>query len=203
MLRSRVVMGIAVTTAVAAGAVGGAVIGVPMVSGAQPFPRTATPATADGTTSPAGRPMRDAPVLDAAAKALNLTTDQLRTKLSDGKTTIADVAKEQHVDINTVIDAMTKVAKDRITDIVNQPWPHGGRGPGGAGPAGVPGVPGAVPGKGPLGRLGAMALDPVAKALGISTDELKTDLAKGESIADIAKAKNVDLNKVIDTLVGD
>ena len=46
-------------------------------------------------------------------------------------------------------------------------------------------------------------LDPVAKALGITTDELKTDLAKGQSIADIAKAKNVDLNKVIDALVAD
>ena len=32
---------------------------------------------------------------------------------------------------------------------------------------------------------------------------MKTDLAKGQSIADIAKAKKVDVNKVIDTLVGD
>ena len=34
-----------------------------------------------------------------------------------------------------------------------------------------------------FGRLGALALDPVAKALGITTDELKTDLAKGQTIA--------------------
>ena len=54
-----------------------------------------------------------------------------------------------------------------------------------------------------LGRLGGVALDSVAKALGITTDELKTDLAKGQSIADIAKAKNLDVNKVIDTLVDD
>jgi len=54
-----------------------------------------------------------------------------------------------------------------------------------------------------LGRLGAIALDPAAKALGISTDELKTDLAKGQTIAQIAKSKNVDLNKVIDALVAD
>ena len=43
----------------------------------------------------------------------------------------------------------------------------------------------------------------VAKALGITTDELKTDLGKGQSIADIAKSKNLDVNTVIDTLVGD
>jgi len=54
-----------------------------------------------------------------------------------------------------------------------------------------------------LGRLGAIALDPAAKALGISTDELKTDLAKGQTIAQIAKTKNRDLNKVIGALIAD
>jgi hypothetical protein len=46
-------------------------------------------------------------------------------------------------------------------------------------------------------------LDSAAKALGISAQDLKTDLAKGQSIADIAKAKKVDVNKVIDALVAD
>jgi hypothetical protein len=46
-------------------------------------------------------------------------------------------------------------------------------------------------------------LDDVAKALGITTTELQTDLAKGMSIADIAKSKNVDVNSVIDQLVAD
>ena len=48
-MRSRVVTGIAVVTAVAAGGVGGALIGVPGLSGAQPFPKDATTATAAGT----------------------------------------------------------------------------------------------------------------------------------------------------------
>ena len=113
-------------------------------------------------------PLGDAALFDAAAKALNLTTEQLRDKLSDGKTTIADVAKQQNVDINTVINAMTTPTRQRIGDIVNKPWPEAG--------------PSAVPGCGPaatalvrrwsLRRLAA-TLDAVAKALGHHADELR------------------------------
>src|SRR5207253_11262760 len=45
------------------------------------------------------------------------------------------------------------------------------------------------------------SLDSVAKALGITTDQLQSDLQNGQSIADIAKAKNVDLNTIVDELV--
>ena len=186
--------GIAVAAAVTAGAVGGALIGVPGLSGAQPFPKGAT-TTAAGATKPAGV-RGDSALLDAAAKALKLTTQQLTDKLSDGKTTIADVAKQQKVDVNTVIDAIAAADKARIGDIVNKPWPKFGDHEGLGGP-GLPGL------RGGLGRLGGIVLDPVAKALGITPDELKTDLAKGQSVADIAKAKKVDLNKVIDALVAD
>ena len=187
-------MGITVVAAVTVGAVGGALIGVPGLSGAQPFPKdAATTAAADGT-KPANGPRRESALLDAAAKALKLTTQQLTDKLSDGKTTIADVAKQQNVDINTVIDAMAAADKARIGDIVNKPWPKfGAHGPDKGGPGFDFG----------LGRMGGIVLDPVAKALGISTDELKTDLAEGQSVADIAKAKKVDINKVIDALVAD
>ena len=37
----------------------------------------------------------------------------------------------------------------------------------------------------------------VATALGITVEELKTELSSGKSIADVAKAKNVDITKVI------
>jgi hypothetical protein len=96
-----------------------------------------------------------------------------------------------------VIDAIAAVDRDRISNIVNKPWPKFAGGP----PFG-PGV-GGHSGERGLGRLGAIALDPAAKALGISSAELKTDLAKGQTIAQIAKSKNVDLNKVIDALVAD
>jgi len=200
MIRSRLVTGVAVVTAVAAGGVGGALIGVPGLSGAQTFP---TAATAAATADPAGpmRGMHDhSALIDAAAKALNLTSQQLRDKLSDGKTTIADVAKQQNVDVNTVIDAIATADHDRISNIVNNPWPTFGDHPDGPGHFG-PG-PGFGMGHAGFGIIGD-AFDSVAKALGITTDELKTDLGNGQSIADIAKAKNLDLNTIIDTLVND
>jgi uncharacterized protein YidB (DUF937 family) len=191
MMQHRLVTGIAVVAAVAAGGVGGALIGVPGLSGAQPFPANATNTAADAT-KPAGHVRGDSALLDAAAKALNLTTQQLTDKLSDGKTTIADVAKQQNVDINKVIDAIASADRARIGDIVNKPWPKFGAGPGGDRHGGF----------GFGFGLGA-GLDSAAKALGISTDDLKTDLAKGQTIAQIAKSKNVDVNKVIDALVAD
>lgn len=212
MLRSRWTAGIAVVSAVAVGAVGGALIGVPGLSGAQPFPTSATNAAATNAATPSARPMPTSPLLAAAAKALNLTTQQLLTKLSDGKTTIADVAQQQHVGIQTVIAAMTAADGDRISNIVNKPWPKFGRGPGG-GQGGGPGAGANGPaargglgfgvGLGGLGRFGVAALDPVAKALGITPAELKTDLGKGQTIAQIATAKNVNVDTLITTLVGD
>jgi len=196
MVRARVVTGIAVLAAVAIGAVGGALIGVPGLSGAQTFPSAgpsaATPAVAGPQSRPAARGVLNegnSALLDAAAKALNLTTQQLRQKLSDGKTTIADVAKQQNIDVNTVIDAMVNADRDRISNIVNSPWP-------GLGPLGP------TPPKFGFGILGA-AFNSVSKALGISNAELKADLAKGESIADIAKSKSLDVNTVINALVAD
>jgi len=212
MWRSRLVTGIAVVAAMAAGGVGGALIGVPALSGAQQFPNAAVNVAASGTTptSNAGRPGRGPGFLAVAAKALNLTPEQLRQKLSDGTTTIADVAKQQNVDVQTVIDAIAAADKDRIQGIVNNPWPKFGAGPGMGGRGFGPGAPNAKGGLGVagglgggLGRIGALVFDPVAKALGITTDELKADLAKGQTIADIAKSKNLDVNKVIDTLVAD
>jgi hypothetical protein len=196
MMRSRVVTGIAVVTAVAAGGVGGALIGVPGLSGATPFHTSAATTAAPGAKH-WGRLRAGSPLLDAAAKALNLTTQQLIDKLSDGKTTIADVAKQQNVKIDDVIAAMTAADKDRIGNIVNQPWPQVGAGPGAN----------FAPGAGPAMRGGFGffndSLDAVAKALGISTADLKTDLGNGQTIAQIATGNGLKVDDVINTLVGD
>jgi hypothetical protein len=56
--------------------------------------------------------------LDAAAEALGISRDDLITALRDGKT-IAEVAQEQGVDVNAVIDAMAAEARERISDFVN------------------------------------------------------------------------------------
>ncbi len=49
-------------------------------------------------------------VLDAAAKALTITSDELKTQLKAGKS-IADVATDKKIDIKTVKDAMLTATK--------------------------------------------------------------------------------------------
>ncbi len=58
-------------------------------------------------------------------------------------------------------------------------------------------------GHGP-GRMGPMigqSLDEVAKVLGMTADEVKAGFKDGKTIADLAKAKGIDVQKVIDDLV--
>ena len=198
-----------VAGAVAVGGVAGALIGIPGLSGATTSDSSTSTTTPASEVPDGGRHARgffgirfgDDGVLAAAAKALNLSTEDLMQKLSDGKTTIADVAGQQNVDVQTVIDAMEAVAKQNIEDLVNNPLPGppdgfkdgDGHGHGFAFGFGFGfGFPGS-----------RESLDAVASALGITTDELQNDLRNGQSVADIAKAKNVDLDTIADALVKD
>lgn len=70
-----------------------------------------------------------------------------------------------------------------------------------AGPMGRHGGPDGH--EGPGGRHRGPRLDAAAKALGISTDELRTSLKSGKSIAEVATLRNVDVNVVIDAMVND
>jgi uncharacterized protein YidB (DUF937 family) len=96
---------------------------------------------------------RGGPGLDAAAEALGITADELRTALDDDQT-IAEVAAAKGVDVQTVIDAMVAGMKahldeevaagehtqaeadekladatERITDSVNNGFPQRGERP--------------------------------------------------------------------------
>jgi hypothetical protein len=113
--------------------------------------------------------------LDAAAKALGMTADELRTALDGGKT-IAGIAKDKGIDVAKVADALVAdlkahldaevkdgevtqaqadallaSSKTRIEDFVNGKAPAGGPGgrggPGGPGRHG-PGGPGGAPANG-------------------------------------------------------
>jgi len=53
------------------------------------------------------------PGIDAAATALGMTEDELRTELQDGST-IAQVAEEKGVDLTTVTDAMLAAEKEHL-----------------------------------------------------------------------------------------
>ena len=151
------------------------------------------------------------PKLEAVAKVLGVTAEELKTELATKS--LADVAKAKGVDITKVTDALVaefkahldeevasgehtqaeadaKLAefKTRVTDMVNNVRPaHGLEGRGPSGPD---------MGRGP----GGPKLDAVAKVLGVTTDVLKTEL-QTKSLADVAKAKGVDITKVTDALV--
>jgi len=104
------------------------------------------------------------PGLAAAAKALNVTEDELRTALQGGKT-LAQVAQEKGVDVQVVINALVDEARthfadevkngeltqeqadqrlakvtERITDMVNNGRPKGGPGGERGGRRGGPGA---------------------------------------------------------------
>ena len=91
--------------------VGGAAFGVTGVAGAQ--------TDDDRPPAEAGPGRGDGPKLDAAAEALNLSVDDLRAQLRDGKT-LAQVAQEQNVDVQRVIEAMVADATARIDQKVQE-----------------------------------------------------------------------------------
>jgi hypothetical protein len=55
--------------------------------------------------------------LDAAASALNMTVDELRTAVQGGKS-LADVAKEKGVDVSKVVDALVAQLKAHLDEHV-------------------------------------------------------------------------------------
>jgi len=221
MIGKRIVAVGVVIAAVTAGGVAGAVIGIPGLSSASNSTSAATTAQSKNSSArPHGRGGffgrgvgADQDLLAAAAKALNLSTPALLQKLSDGKTTIADVATQQHVALQTVINAMDAVANTDISNLVNNPLPTFGhfRGKGPSGGTGGTGGTGMIgPGAAMFGGLGfglrgvlGGSINAVASALGISSKDFAGDLQNGQSIADIAKSKHVDLNTLINTLVAD
>ncbi len=85
-------------------------------------------------------------------------------------------------------DAMKAEVTQRATDQVNDSFAGGRGGPGG-------------PGGGHNEAVSDTSV--VATAIGISEADLQTALTSGQTIAAVAKAHNVDVQKVIDALVAD
>ncbi len=97
---------------------------------------------------------------------------------------------------------ITQAQADAITAAVDANRPTGGPGVGdgdgdhaGRGPGG--------PGMGRHGGRGGAGLDAAATALGMTPAELRTELESGKTIAQVATAKSVDVQKVIDALVAE
>jgi hypothetical protein len=166
--------------------------------------------------------------LNAAAQAIGITREQLRTELA-GKS-LTQVAQAHTKDPTAVATALKNAAHARIdqavadgrlttdqgntqktnvdaridqlmTQVMQQGGPglQNGRGPGG------PGGPGA-PGRGPGGSgfpfgLGVVqqGLDTAAGAIGIPADQLRNELP-GKSLAQVAQAHNVQPSAVVTAL---
>jgi uncharacterized protein (DUF433 family) len=201
----------AFSAALAAGGVAGALFGTPVLSGAQESDSSTTaPESSPPESTPAAPPeirhrAAKGAQLSAAAEALGMTEEELRTELAAGKS-IADVAADKGVDKQKVIDAMVAEASaaldaakaalpERIAALVEQdglPF----RGPGGRG----------GPGHGPGHHRGMgviNSIDDAATALGISRQELIEELESGKSIAQIAEEKGKNLDDVKAAMVAD
>ena len=203
--------------AVASGLVVGGIAGGYVISqAASPTPSASASPTAPNHTGPprgfAGAgPAARTQDLQQVATAIGITTTQLQTELTAGKT-IAAIATEHNVtaaavistlvaDENAEIDAALKAGTltsaqaaqmktqttQRVTEMVNGTVPA--HGPGGRGAPG-----------GPRG-MQAEDQQVIATAIGITTTQLQTELTAGKTVAAIATEHGVTATTVINALV--
>ena len=150
--KKKLVAAAALTASLTAGGVVGAMFGAPTISSAQTTPdqsveRAERPAgSRSGDVQPAdragrageGRSMEDGGhegrpghhrrglALEAAAEALGMTAEELKSEMRNGKS-IRAVAEERGLEVQTVIDAIvaavTEHAEERATAFVNRELP--------------------------------------------------------------------------------
>ncbi|HEY5671589.1 MAG TPA: hypothetical protein VIS10_16480 [Anaerolineales bacterium] len=137
--------------------------------------------------------------LEAVAEALGMTLDELTTQLWGGKT-LADLADDKGVDLADLREAVQAARLEQTRQQIEQAVDDGtltrdqadwlleglDNGYGADFGRGIT----RVFGKGMAGAVGSEA---AAGALGMSVDELKTQLWGGKTLADLAEEKSVDL----------
>jgi cytidylate kinase len=179
---------------------------------------TAIDPTTDATPAPSATPSvvkADKPSpLATAAKVLGMTETELKTELQAGKS-VSDVAKAKNIDLATVKAALLAEAKAHIdaevaagkhtaaegvtklaevTSRIDTMLTTAGL------PARGPHGKGGHEGKGGPGKFMTATL---ATTLKLTQEELKTQLHSGKSLADVAKAQNVDIADVKSVLKSD
>ena len=145
--------------------------------------------------------------IDAAAKYIGITEAQLRTELQNGKT-LAEVAKAHGKTVDGLVAALVANAKakldaavkagkltqsqanemladlkERVTDFVNGNVPAKPFGPGG------------------FGHHAGPDLDAAASYLGITEEQLRTELQNGKTLAEVAKAHGKTVDGLVDAIV--
>ena len=132
------------------------------------------------------------------AAALGVTQDKLNAGISSASTaTIDEALKNQDI---------TKAQADRLKlDVQNGRSPFlGERGFGGHGFGGRDGGPGMMGGERGMGGMGfgIASLEAAAKSLGMTATDLEAQLRGGQTITQIAAAKNVPVKTVQDAVLG-
>lgn len=127
----------------------------------------------------------------------NATTDTATTDSGTTDTAGPDRGARVREVLQPLVDdgTLTAAQLDAVVSALEAAGPMGGGmgGPGGMGDHG---------GRGGHGGFGG-GLDAVATALGLTEDELRTELEAGSTIADVATAHGVDVQTVIDALVAE
>ena len=139
-----------------------------------------------------------------AAGAAFMSPLGVSAQTESSTTTVADTSVAQKpsapVWVKTALDGLvkdgtlTQAQRDTVESTLDAARPaHRDGGPDGG-----------AEGHGPGGRHGrGPGLEAASTALGMTADELRTELEGGSTIAKVAEAKSVDLQKVIDAIVAD
>ena len=157
--------------------------------------RVANVVQAQGPTPTAPAPTNsfDQSFWQALATRLGTTVEKLQQAVKDaGKDSVAEALKN---------NSITQAQADAMNQRLDQ-WQ-----PGQGGPLGLPfgrggfdhGKGGPERGMGPMG--GSAVLDAAAKALGMTTADLTTELRGGKTLADVANAKNVSQDTVKQAII--
>lgn len=149
------------------------------------------------------------PALTTIATALGMTEAELQSALQGGKT-VAAVATEKGVALQTIVDALVAEQKTLLQQAVTA-----GRLTQAQADARLAELQTQLPtqlsttftpgmGKGERGGFGPGAsLTTIATALGVTKSDLQTAFQAGKSVADVATEKDVDLDAVIAAIVAE
>lgn len=129
-----------------------------------------------------------------------------RTDVGTDRAGPGDFLKSE-LDALVAAGTITQAQEDAILAGIEANRPAFGDGDGDHGPRMGHGPMGGMGGHGPMGGMGrggrGGGVDAAATALGITTEELKTELEAGKTIADVATDKGVDVQAVIDSIVAE
>lgn len=170
-------------------------------------------------TSTQSRGTRSHPAMDAAAKALGISTSDLGAALRSGQS-LASIASSKGVSQDALVGAMAAAIQEAnpgisadqaskvATAIATRTPPSGGTPPAGSQSAAASGASSdptqatggatAASGRHHHGHHAlAAGMDAAAKTLGMTTSDLVSSLQSGQSIASIASAKGVSQDDVV------